>query len=257
MATDMENSPASRIASAEGVPLYQRVAAELIAAIKSGTYPVGTLLPTENELCDRFAVSRYTVREALRQLTRLGLVSRRQGSGTQVAATAPASTYSQSMRSLSELFQYAQETVFGIDRVERVTSDEELAALLGGRPARAWLRLEGVRRGRDGRPICRTLVYVHPDYAAIDDEVRDHRGPIYQLIEARCGVAVKEVRQEISAEPMSRDVASQLGTRPGACALRIVRRYVGTNDRPVEISVNHHPAEGFSYTMRLKREELG
>lgn len=253
----MDKSAPQAITPVEGMPLYQQVANELIAAIRAGTHPVGSLLPTENELCERFAVSRYTVREALRQLTRLGLVSRRQGSGTQVAAAAPAPAYSQSMRSLSELFQYAQETVYAIDRVDRVTADEELAFILGGRPGRAWLRLEGVRRGRDGRPICRTLVYVHPDYAAIEEEVRDHHGPIYQLIEARCGVTVKEVRQEIAAEPMGREVAERLGLKPGACALKIVRRYVGENDKPLEVSINHHPAEGFSYTMRLKREELG
>lgn len=250
-------NPAVAAPAAEGTPLYQQVANDLIAAIRNGTYPVGSLLPTESDLCERFGVSRYTVREALRQLTRLGLVSRRQGSGTQVEADAPAPTYSQAMRSLSELFQYAQETVLTIDAVGRVSADDELAHVLGGRPSRAWLRLEGVRRGRDGRAICRTLVFVHPDYAGIEPKVRGHHGPIYQLIEGACGVTVTEVRQEIAAEAMGREVSSRLGLKPGALALKIVRRYMGLNDKLIEVSINHHPAEGFSYGMRLRREEIG
>jgi DNA-binding GntR family transcriptional regulator len=135
--------------------------------------------------------------------------------------------------------------------------DEDLAALLGGKAGRQWLRLQGVRRTPGGRPICRTTVYVHPDCLAVEPLVRDHKGPIYQLIEQTCGVRVMEVRQEIAAEPMPADIARSLGEKTGACALRITRRYVGENDMPVEVSVNHHPAEGFSYQMRLRRDEIG
>ncbi len=53
--------------------------------IVDGIYPpVGSQLPTEHELCERFAVSRYTVREALRRLREDNLVSSRPRTGTQV-----------------------------------------------------------------------------------------------------------------------------------------------------------------------------
>ena len=57
-------------------PLYQTVAEQLTSAIEQGRYPVGSMLPTEAELCTQFAVSRQTVREATRLLLQLGLVSR-------------------------------------------------------------------------------------------------------------------------------------------------------------------------------------
>src|SRR3546814_19168491 len=62
-------------------PRYLEVADALLADIMAGQFPVGTMLPTEIELCGRFDVSRFTVREALRRLDEMGLVSRRQGSG--------------------------------------------------------------------------------------------------------------------------------------------------------------------------------
>jgi len=47
---------------------YERVARELVEAISSGRYPLGSRLPTELELCAQFGASRNTVRAALREL---------------------------------------------------------------------------------------------------------------------------------------------------------------------------------------------
>jgi hypothetical protein len=49
-------------------PLYLQVVRALKDEIVKGVHPVGSQLPTEEELCQRFSVSRYTVREALRLL---------------------------------------------------------------------------------------------------------------------------------------------------------------------------------------------
>ena len=39
-------------------PLFQQLAETLRAAIDAGEYPPGSRLPTENELCERYSVSR-------------------------------------------------------------------------------------------------------------------------------------------------------------------------------------------------------
>ena len=59
----------------------------LRARITSGTWPVGTRLPTEPELLTGLGVARNTVEEAVRALANTGLVEIRQGSGTYVVAT--------------------------------------------------------------------------------------------------------------------------------------------------------------------------
>jgi len=50
--------------------------------VRDGVYPPGTRLPTEAVLCERFGVSRATVRSALKELDVLGLVRTQQGAGT-------------------------------------------------------------------------------------------------------------------------------------------------------------------------------
>ena len=46
-------------------PLFQQLANTLRTAIETGEYPAGSRLPTENELCQKYSVSRVTVRKAL------------------------------------------------------------------------------------------------------------------------------------------------------------------------------------------------
>jgi GntR family transcriptional regulator len=67
---------------------------------------VGSLLPTELELSERYGVSRHTIRIALRELQDLGLVSRRKKVGTRVEAIAPTSNYLQSITSIEDLVQF-------------------------------------------------------------------------------------------------------------------------------------------------------
>ena len=67
------------------VPLYHQIYDQVREAILRGVLQPGERLPTEQELSQQCGVSRMTVRAALTQLTREGLVERRQGRGTFVA----------------------------------------------------------------------------------------------------------------------------------------------------------------------------
>lgn len=69
---------------------YGRIAFDLRARICSGEYGPGDKLPTTTELCRRYDVSKITVRRAMDELERDGLVARRRGSGTFVKGGAHA-----------------------------------------------------------------------------------------------------------------------------------------------------------------------
>jgi len=68
------------------VPLYERVRLALAASIADGTYQPGHKLPSEARLADDLGVNRLTVRRAIEELARAGIVESRQGSGTYVSA---------------------------------------------------------------------------------------------------------------------------------------------------------------------------
>src|SRR6266542_1169218 len=62
--------------------LHKDVELQILQYIESNRVAVGAKLPTESEFCRLFNVSRSTVRHALAQLEKAGLISRVQGSGT-------------------------------------------------------------------------------------------------------------------------------------------------------------------------------
>lgn len=63
-------------------PLYRQLMLKLRRDIASGVYPVHSRIPSEQELCEAYQVSRVTVRKALAELTQEGLLIRHQGKGT-------------------------------------------------------------------------------------------------------------------------------------------------------------------------------
>ena len=69
------------------IPLFVQVASQLIDAIETGQFPVGSLLPSELSLARTFGVSRPSIREALSCLQFEGYIAPRRGSGTVVIST--------------------------------------------------------------------------------------------------------------------------------------------------------------------------
>jgi GntR family transcriptional regulator len=250
--TDVARTDAART---EDRPRYAVISDTLRQRIEAGTYPLGDFLPTENELCEEFGISRHTVREALRRLSEAGLIQRRQGSGSQVTATRPHQTYVHAMRSLNELFQYAADTRFRIGTVRMGLPGPEHAEDLGAAVHEDWLIAEGLRLEQaEDLPICFSLVFINRAFAAIAQDLPGLKGAIYRHVEDRFGVEVALVEQDIRVTPLPSRAAVALGAKPKALAVRVLRRYLGADGRLLLASVNHHPAERFTYAMRLRRE---
>jgi DNA-binding GntR family transcriptional regulator len=235
-------------------PLYQRIEKRLREAIAAGRYPIGSLLPTEAELCASLDVSRHTVREALRRLVEAGLVERRQGAGSVVVAREPPRREVHALRDVAALLQYAQDTRLDIRRSRLVPLSAEDAALAHGEPGETWLKVEALRIGGAGKPIAVTDILVPRRFSTIDSQLPQH-GAIYALVERRFGVRVAEVVQEISAGLLPTSVVNALGRRPREVGMLFQRRYLDADGGTMIASRSWHPAERFSYAMRLRRGE--
>ncbi len=66
-------------------PVWPQVAADIERDIKAGTLAAGTRLPTEDELAQQYGVARNTVRRAVEELRKNGLLETFHGRGTYVA----------------------------------------------------------------------------------------------------------------------------------------------------------------------------
>src|SRR3979490_2511692 len=130
---------------------YLQIARTLRKEIVEGVYPVGSQLPTEHQLCERFAVSRYTIREALRRLREDNLVTSRPRAGTRVGPRPSTSSYAQDAMSIDDLLAFAAGAQLTIESNEMVTIDEDISLRTGLQAGTQWL---SVRRysPADGAP---------------------------------------------------------------------------------------------------------
>jgi GntR family transcriptional regulator len=103
-------------------PRYQLLADHLIEQITSGELPVGARIPSEYELCAEHEMSRGTVRQALRGLEDLGMISR-SPTGTTVTAPRPVDAYHPSASTPDEIMDLILRT-----KLRRPTSAEVIAA---------------------------------------------------------------------------------------------------------------------------------
>ena len=253
---DAGETPARRARRrrAAAPPRYQQITDVLIEEIASGRFPVGSTLPPELDLCQRFGVSRFTMREALRRLRELGLVSRRRGAGTAVIAAQPLGPYVQSLASTTELLQYPPETRLELASSAALRADRTQAALLRCRTGQQWVRVSGLRRAGRGAPICWSDIYVVPDYAGVAELVGTEPKPVYRIIEEHFGESVTGVRVELFAGTTPAELAAPLGVKAGTPALYILRRYTGNGGRVFEVSVSVHPAGRFVYSIEMQRQ---
>jgi len=211
------------------------------------------------ELCAQFGASRFTVREAIKQLVDLGLVSRQAGVGTKVIGDAPRSTYRQVMQELSDLSQYTAGTELEILDAAMVTVHGALCDLLDAETGESWLKLEGLRRLEDRKvpPISFTEIYVHPAFRAVRDLGERSTVPIYARIEEQFGEQVGEVQQQISAAVLPEALVGRLSATPDSPALRVTRIYRNRRGEIIEVAVSTHPAERFSYSQTFRRTWRG
>ncbi len=233
---------------------YLQVARALRKEIVDGVYPVGSQLPTEHELCERFSVSRYTVREALRRLRDDNLVASRPRAGTLVVPRPSTNSYAQDVMSIDDLLAFAQGARFAIETNAMVTVDAPLAERTGLTLGTEWLAASGYRRMDDATaPVCRTEYYINRSFAAVGRLLHRHTGPIFPLIEDLFGVSIVEVHQEISAVMLDAELSGRLQIETGSAGLQLQRTYTTSDGEIAQVTVNTHPSSRFRHAMTMRR----
>ncbi|QNP48993.1 GntR family transcriptional regulator [Diaphorobacter aerolatus] len=209
------------------VTLYQRVAEDLLAKIKSRVYAEGAILPSELQLMEQYATSRNTIRAALKQLEDMGLVSRKRNRGTMVMGLPTASAFSQPLTTLDDLVSYASSAKRKVASSEEVVLDIGLARELGCAPGSRWMHI-GMERREDRAqvPLAWTDAYVDPHYEGIQKLAETHADQLLcDLLEAHYGRRVVAINQTISATAIEDRVARKLHIAEGEPGLKVIRRY--------------------------------
>lgn len=237
-------------------PKYLEVAADLAKSIGSGRYPVGATLPSEVELCDRFAVSRFTARAALASLQRQGYLTRRPRVGSVVVARDPQSKYSVLVRSTADLLRFSGATDIHPVESRDLKADAALAGELGCAVGEPWIRVSTYRTSPEtGRAASWTDFYLRPEHRGIVERIGTRRGPVHALLGQVHGGPVQRVEQQIEACVLPARIARVLGVRAGSPALRAVYRLHCQGDGGrFYAAVSLYPSGRFHLAQTLTRE---
>jgi GntR family transcriptional regulator len=236
-----------------GIPLHEQISSWLKGEMAAGHLPPESQLPSENELCDRFGVSRVTVRRALQTLDADGLIYRRPGLGSFVCDR-------RMSQGLIRLTDFAQDMArAGIRATSRVLSrttepcPELIAERLGVAPGLPVLRLDRLRLG-NGEPMAMDITWIPPYYAQLLEGHDLGRETIYQVLERDYGIQALSGRYRISAGTADQETAKQLGVEPGEALLVLDRTTRTVGQKVLYFQRRFLRADRMAYELEAARE---
>jgi len=234
------------------IPMHVQVETLLRRLIELPKYIAGEYLPREIDLAKQLGISRNTVRQATNKLEYEGLIVRKKGIGTKVAAqtlTTRLSSWHSFTHEMNErgiAFVNYQVEAFWTEAGEKV------AEFFGITPDTPVVKLSRLRGDANG-PFVYFESYFHPR-TGITPEA-DFGQPLYELLEKEFSTIVKISREQISARRASSTTAKRLKINPGDPVLLRKRFVSDPGDRPVEYNIGFYIADKFTYTIEIHRQD--
>lgn len=231
MTMDEARSAPALVMAGAGVPLHRQLFLVLHDEIARGAIAAGQPLPTEQELCEQFGVSRITVRRALADLTALGYITRRQGVGSFVRQDNPVGAERGANRSYDdEMHQIQFESEVDVVEFGLRPAPLSIADKVG--LAGDVLYILAVRRERrTSEPLLVTEAWLPGELTqSITAEKMAHT-PMFGLL-AEAGVTFSRFQHEFTAEIAGPRNARLLDIAIGAPVLRVNRVSLTEGDRP-------------------------
>lgn len=234
------------------MPLYTQIKEALRARILDGTYVAHQQLPSENEMIAAFGVSRITVRQAINDLQKEGLLFKVHGKGTFVALPNVSQELTHLQGFGEAMHRLGHETFSDVFGLRTAKASGIVCAKLGigeGSPVTEIQRVRYLNR----EPVSVDHSWVRHDLGARLSEQNLRDKDLFSLLENELGQRLHSADLEIDATSAASDIADRLKVAPGAPVLRIERLTYAREDRPLVFEYLHYRAETFKYRLRILR----
>lgn len=227
-------------------PLYSLLGARLRTLISDGELRRGDAVPSERDLAELTGLSRVTIRRALADLVKEGLLYQKPGVGTFVAGRIeqPLSilmSFSEDMR----LRGYQPGSVWLSKTACRASPVEAMA--LGVAPGAPVLRLKRIRTA-DGQPLAIETAVIAQDFLPDTELVGDS---FYAALKARDLIPIRAlqcIRARIAA-PTEQDL---LGLGGADAVLEIRRQSYLADGRVLEVTFSSYRADQYDFVVELR-----
>ncbi len=207
--------------------LYVQIYDIVKRKIAKGEWLVSSVIPSEDELCRMFNVSKATVRLAITDLVRDGYLKRQQGKGTYVRSSVP-------HLGMTIRTRFAEDT-FGaglrlqrkiVKRTAGETNGEAKRYLNDGGPV-LHVQCRGTIRGE---PVCCEDMYVSSRLVPEIEQADLTAQPFFDAIQERAPRKIAKVVQSVDIVKSQGDVAEFLGVREGASVIAVYRIFIDGDD---------------------------
>lgn len=232
-------------------PMYRLIADTLRERVHKGELNPGDALPTESALQEEFAVSRVTVRQALKQLTRESIIESIQGSGSYVKEERVNYDIYQLTSFYEKLADRNVQTRSDVRIFEVLNADEDLADKLQVADGdKIW----HVKRVRFIKQKAVTLEETWMPLTLFPDltwEVMENSK--YHYIEQVKKMVIDRSEQEIIPVMPNPEVVDALGIDAGKPILEKITRGFLNDGRVFEYSRNSFKSDDYKFTLIAKR----
>ena len=238
------------------LPIYYQIKQTIKGWIVNKEFGPGNKIPSENELADRFSVSRLTVRQAISQLTQEGFLNSRRGEGTFVTSNEDL------INSFSLETTGFMDELFSTQLSKVTTKWATLSKMVAPKPVREKLQLEmgdeevvQIKRVRllRGRPFTYTINYLPVEIGARVNEKDLYRRRLLEILERDLKVEFTEAVQTIEASFADQEVAEKLEVASGSPILFVEKIMYSKKHKPIELFQSSYRGDLFKFIVRFNK----
>ncbi|MBN1670941.1 MAG: GntR family transcriptional regulator [Kiritimatiellae bacterium] len=229
---------------------YAKIADKLRHDILAGRLKPGAKLPTERELSARLAVTRMTVRRALRVLEDERLVRRRQGSGTYVGPN-PSRRIPLMIDYTGSIREHAPKLNRTVKLCKWQPADATAADLLQVDASRDFVLYAERVDDLEGAPVAWDQAYIA---AAFGRQLTERHLARVDFVEMWCRAGAFEVTfcdQTVEAVPAAGPTLRYLRVARGKPLLRSTEVYYTRGDRPAGLFLSYYDPDHISIKSRF------
>ena len=224
-------------------PIYKKIARDLHLRISNDEFNNGGKMPTQKELAKKYNVAILTIKQALSELAKEGLVSGVRGSGTFVRPY----SYSYRMRFLSSLEKeiYAQhrelQTVL-IEIKHNIATDLEIRELLRLKPEEEFVSFWRLR-SIDGIPMIVQQSIVSAEHAQLIERANLASTSLYSMLEKSGNCVIVSASENIQAVNLPSHISKFLDVKPQSVGLLSTRLSKNESGQPIILDYAYLPGD--------------
>lgn len=236
----------------EGIPLHKQISNWLKHKIESGALTKDEKLPSENELAEKFDVSRVTVRRALQTLENEDLIYRCQGLGSFVQDQRSHQTFGRLTDFMEDMASAGMEASSKVLEFKTVEAPNRIASILGINEGNTIVRLDRLRLG-DSKPIAFDITWLPMMYGQLIESYNLEKKTIYSILEKSYDIPIEKGRYRIEAENADSYLADNLQVDRQTALLLLNRLSLTIGEKPIYYQQRYYRTDRMVYELSVER----